>query len=678
MLRCQRSKKIYEMEKAMNLPVGWKRGRGRFPTFITPVGKLLRGCSNAILELSETKQSDHYIQLLRNELENEGWKKSDLLPLNWFLRQYRQMIQGAPKNTLILLAPDGRRYRSQKKILHDHPEISPAEKANIHELFRVNSIRELSEEEMKEMENSGEIWRSGGNLVPPNWKCREYKFFSKNLQKEVNTKMYLSPDGTILQGERRMKQYLSKNNLNSTLTDTEQFTLLTSKPVKSKTLQSEMEERVWKNCDYHSLDNWKFRLSTEGQRFEYKSPDGEVFYSRGSVLRVLIKKGRTSYSELMMLKKLLKNNDNKINLKENDRFIRTLPVNQNFFIFIKTRYLNSSAPEISDLNLPKGWKKKIINEVEYLRNPLGNVFNSRRLALDHMKSTGEYTQTEIVRVAMDDLESESEISESDEDGEESSNMEIFEDKERMGIVEDDNQRENENDKDKDEGFRCREDEKSWKESEYRKNHKENKIEDLEDKMKNVVDKKMEKLEDEMENMEDKVENMEDKMENMEDKMENMKDKMENMEDKMENMEDKMENMEDKMENMEDERIETDEGLDLLYEDYPSDSSSISDARQSRCSIDSGLDHPRLSFQHPLWTHPQTIEEICSRSPTLCDANLSSPTHRNAPSEEAGRIDDGSDIHTSPVNPLKSLSAENLSTVVNDSKGFFEFLQTKKE
>ena len=159
----------------------------------------------------------------------------------------------------------------------------------------------------------------------------------------------------------------------------------------------------------------------------------------------------------------------------------------------------------------------------------------------------EYTQTEILRVAMDDLESESEISESDEDGEESSNMEILEDKERMGIVERDNQRENEKDKDKDEGFRCREDKKSWNESEYRKNHKKNKIEDMEDKMENVVDNKMEELEDEMENMEDK----------------------------MENMEDKMENMEDKMENIEDERIETDEGLDLLYEDYPSDNSSIS-------------------------------------------------------------------------------------------------------
>ena len=135
-----------------------------------------------------------------------------------------------------------------------------------------------------------------------------------------------------------MKQYLFKNNLNSTLTDPEKFTMLKSKPVKSKILQSVMEERVWKNCDYHSLDNWKFRLSTEGQRFEYKSPDGEVFNSRGSLLRVLIKQGRTSYSELMMLKKLLKNNDNKINLRENDRFIRTLPVNQNFLIFIKTRY----------------------------------------------------------------------------------------------------------------------------------------------------------------------------------------------------------------------------------------------------------------------------------------------------------------------------------------------------
>ena len=158
------------------------------------------------------------------------------------------------------------------------------------------------------------------------------------MQREVKTKMYLSPDGTIHQGERRMKQYLFKNNLNSTLTDPEQFTMLKSKPVKSKILQSVMEERVWKNCDYHSLDNWKFRLSTEGQRFEYKSPDGEVFNSRGSLLRVLIKQGRTSYSELMMLKKLLKNNDNKINLRENDRFIRTLPVNQNFLIFIKTRY----------------------------------------------------------------------------------------------------------------------------------------------------------------------------------------------------------------------------------------------------------------------------------------------------------------------------------------------------
>ena len=92
-----------------------------------------------------------------------------------------------------------------------------------------------------------------------------------------------------------------------------------------------------------------------------------------------------------------------------------------------------------------------------------------------------------------------------------------------------------------------------------------------------------------------------------------------------------------------------------------------DARQSRCSIDSGLDHPRLSFQHPLWTHSQTIEEICSRS----------PTHRNAPLEEAGRIVDEANSHTSPVNRLKPQGAENLSTVVNDAKGFFEFLQTKK-
>ena len=102
-----------------------------------------------------------------------------------------------------------------------------------------------------------------------------------------------------------------------------------------------------------------------------------------------------------------------------------------------------------------------------------------------------------------------------------------------------------------------------------------------------------------------------------------------------------------------------------------------DARQSRCSVDSGLEHPRLSLQYPLWTHSQTIEETCSRSPTLCDANLSSFTNRNAPLEKAGIIDE-SNSHTSPVSRLNSPGAEKLSTVVNDAKGFFEFLQTKKE
>ena len=156
--------------------------------------------------------------------------------------------------------------------------------------------------------------------------------------------MYLSPEGKVLQGKSKVKEYLMKNNLYTSHID--KFSLMAAEVKKTKTHENSKglentacryNQGGWKECDFKSLKSWKFRLAIEDRRYEYMSPDGKVFISRGSVLRFLIKQGRTSYSELMQLKTLMKNNYNQHHLKKNDRFIRTLPADLNFLIFIRTR-----------------------------------------------------------------------------------------------------------------------------------------------------------------------------------------------------------------------------------------------------------------------------------------------------------------------------------------------------
>ena len=68
-------------------------------------------------------------------------------------------------------------------------------------------------------------------------------------------------------------------------------------------------------------------------------------------------------------------------------------MDQNYLAFLRIRYHSEShadIPEKDDSKLPAGWKKKVINDVAYFKDPTGqHVFNSRKLVVEHLRNRDE-------------------------------------------------------------------------------------------------------------------------------------------------------------------------------------------------------------------------------------------------------------------------------------------------
>ena len=88
---------------------------------------------------------------------------------------------------------------------------------------------------------------------------------------------------------------------------------------------------------------------------------------------------------------------------------------------MKVRYENESHSHIEeeiDDNLPPDWRKKVINGVEYFRDPTGHhVFNSRKLVVDHLRKNYHELSREQLQRILNESESESDLTDS-EDGKE--------------------------------------------------------------------------------------------------------------------------------------------------------------------------------------------------------------------------------------------------------------------
>ena len=171
------------------------------------------------------------------------------------------------------------------------------------------------------------------------------------------------------------------------------------------------------------LDGWQFsigRLSAK-KMIRYKSPGGEIFGSRGSLLRHLKVNRLKDKDQLAILKKQLKTYQELpfIDLLKNDKFIKNFDPDTNYLEFLKVRYENEShahLAEETDPNLP-GWRKKNINGVEYFKDPTGHhVFNSRKLVVDHLRRNEELSREQIQQI-LNETESESDLTDCEEEKE---------------------------------------------------------------------------------------------------------------------------------------------------------------------------------------------------------------------------------------------------------------------
>merc|ERR1719342_288031 len=102
-------------------------------------------------------------------------------------------------------------------------------------------------------------------------------------------------------------------------------------------------------------------------------------------------------------------------LRTNDKFIKNFAPDWNYLLFLKLRYENQEdVPEYPDRKLPFGWKKKMINGVEYFKDPTEKfVFNSRKLVVEHLRTTNyDLSDDDLVSI-MEESDSESDLSDTE-------------------------------------------------------------------------------------------------------------------------------------------------------------------------------------------------------------------------------------------------------------------------
>jgi len=176
----------------------------------------------------------------------------------------------------------------------------------------------------------------------------------------------------------------------------------------------------WRSDYIPSLPGWMFSIGQKDCKrvIRYKSPSGEVFMSRGSLIRYLNKNNMRTTQQLLTLKKLLKTNQAKHfeDLRRNDKFIKNMEADMNYLLFLKIRYENHHVIEVEEDRLPDGWKMKMINGVEYFKDPTGDhVFNSRRLVVEYLRCNRLETEEDVLRDILEDSDVDSDLSESDVD-----------------------------------------------------------------------------------------------------------------------------------------------------------------------------------------------------------------------------------------------------------------------
>ena len=345
---------------------------------------------------------------------DDSWYYSaDCVPKGWKMKKYTYNSGATHKMEEVYhyLTPDNTIVRGKKQV-HDWMLRHGCYNSDDFGLFHFNKKERSHSNKFVGRPSvvNWSVWEQAKDL-PPGWLVRygTYKYQKKVQYKSPMEQIFLSRFKVIKflrSGEKDSPPNLSNYRRNLAMART--------KGGVAKTVWDN-----WRDDDIPCLPNWQFSIGHKGnqRKIRYKSPTGKVFKSRGPLIRYLHEKGLKGKQQLITLKKLLKTNQSKQfeDLRTNDKFIKNFAPDWNYLLFLKSRYENQvDIPEYPDRKLPLGWKKKEINGVEYFKDPTEKfVFNSRKLVVEHLRSTNYDLSDEDLVSIMEDSDSESDLSDTE-------------------------------------------------------------------------------------------------------------------------------------------------------------------------------------------------------------------------------------------------------------------------
>ena len=264
-------------------------------------------------------------------------------------------------------------------------------------------------------EEEGKCWApwTDAQDMPTGWLVR-YSTSGGTVQAQ-----YLSPDQQVFNTRTKAARYVKYQGQEM------RETKVNNRLIESRL--SGARQTTWDPWipaeDIPLLPGWQFSIGhRRGQRrMRYMDTEGAIFVGRGALIRHLHANRLRKKEQLEVLKKLLKVNQTKHfeELRKNDKFIKHIEVDENYLTFLKHRYMNhKEITEEEEPSLPRMWRKKKINGVDYFRDPSGNnVFNSRRLVVEFLRKTRySLNDGELVGI-LEESSEESDLSDTDDESE---------------------------------------------------------------------------------------------------------------------------------------------------------------------------------------------------------------------------------------------------------------------
>jgi len=365
------------------LPHGWRVSELLNTTnFQLPGGQVLRGRHSALVHMIKNVNSytQDEIDSMRMSLTKEGWNEDKNLPFLWRYKTFVTKYEAVKKTVCMFISPKGVVFRSKKKIrLNDDPslELSSEDKAKI-QAFQPD----LPDQPPTEILDPGDDWEYDPQCLPKGWRKKQFQFQCKKLGRMKKYCNYLSPDNLAFRSKKAVLEYMEAKGTYSE-EDKEKFLLIVKKTGVIRTT-SRSTEASWILGDPTLPAGWKIRTNPWGKNKEkgrqtFRSPCGQFFMSRRSVMAFMEEKGTYGPEEFNIVRGGLKfKRKEKIDNGEDDEW------------------------KFGDPTLPDGWRIKEHIWSSQVRqsflSPCGESFNSRKGVMGFMTEQGTYTEADFDKV----------------------------------------------------------------------------------------------------------------------------------------------------------------------------------------------------------------------------------------------------------------------------------------